>query len=413
MGNIIVVGSEGQCSCRLIGPALDSLQDDGQANVLATCDITKRTENGYGSNDTPHVVRKEGEKLSETLKDYKSGEPIVFLANPNDFHTPDSIDLIENGFKVIVEKPYCVPGDIRNPKIDPLEELNTFNAAIKEESDKIFPIDHYMASRVSQILSLTGALKQDSYMFNHGIPRFEETLEDLVGTPSSVQFDLLEGKGEVGDLGDRGIHLYDIRVGGGMIQDLLIHASFLFHMQDYIGGIDSDFADGSIKTARCNQYIEAANKKFEDAPIPDEYLGESYTEMNLETDNGVDVQLRLGKYILGRNQKRVVVRGDRGVIYSDLDTKTVSLFKPDFRDDGEDKAIKVINEWKNTPQSYHLVYEAAMQHFSGKGGFNYMTPTESSLRAQRLTLNALDKACKNNTDVRYNKGADPKDIFQE
>lgn len=320
--NIIVVGT-GDYYVRVLSRVLSQLEEENFANVVATVDITERRRSEYLA-DVEHRVRTGGRLLSSLLSDFSELNPIVFLGHANPFHTPDAIDLVKNGYRVIIQKPYCINHiqfsdlllEVQNSAsaICMLESCQTWNAVLLA----------FLAGKIKECVFSSTRDFGDLCCDTHENPLwFWGKIEELIGAPRYVQSNILEGSAEFGRLDHRGSHLIDLEEGGGMIQDLGLHAiAPLLTLESYLGQVvDSNF-DGTVRIARCQEYLDMVGSHFQ---IPKERIGETYAEIRFTTQIGIPITVLVGKYVLGRNERNIVIVGDHGILNFDMTRMTASV----------------------------------------------------------------------------------------
>lgn len=407
--DIITVGL-GEYGTSVLAPTLQIMQEEGLVRLIATVDIKQRSDALRAAvfDQVDHRVRESGQGLSDLLSDFKKKDPIVILGHSNDCHTPDAVDLATNGFRVIVEKPYFVNSG----------EAQVFCDLVLKQGDAVALAEYYLAMKVSPLLLFAGNLHQDSFYFNRpgllveheGIKQFGTSLHNLVGmikeiigAPRFVYVDVLEGEGSTGRVDHRGEYLVNRKKGGGMIQDLGIHAlSPLFAIEEYIGAIDKDFSGGDVRTAVCKEYEGVIQEKFH---LPPEDLGETYAEMRFETSKGVPAIITIGKYVLPqKNQRRVLIVGDEGHLMHDMSTCTLYVSHRD------NAPVRLIEAPKLPGSKYYPVIRACLEQLEGKSPFLFDF-TGAALGAQECALRALMRAIDQGPDATYRAGASPKNIF--
>ena len=133
MENIIVVGN-GDVFHRFIAPSLELLEHEGRAKTLCTIDIRQRADLEYLSEKIEHRIRTPDEKLSDLLEDKKNESPIVILSHDTDMHYSDSKELLNSGFRVMLEKPY----------VSSAQQFKDFEKLVSENSGRIFLMEYYL-----------------------------------------------------------------------------------------------------------------------------------------------------------------------------------------------------------------------------------------------------------------------------
>ncbi len=410
MRKIILVGT-GDYYKNIVSSSLNIMKKEGLLELFATCsrdlkdlnkpDVFSRIE---------HIGRSGPEKLSVLLSDFRNEETIVLLSHANKFHTPDAEDLVRNNFKVIVEKPYCINKS----------QLGTLQNLISSQPDKIGLLEYYLTMKSIPLLILAGEIKKDSFYFKKegllkkckglrsfvdNITKLSGRIEEFIGKPKFVLVDLFEGEGQTGRLNHRGASLCDLRKGGGMIQDLGIHAvSPLFALEDYLGNIDESFKKGKVRIAKCKEYIQMVKRKF---GLPNNYIGETYAEIEFSTSKSVPIKVSVGKYVLNnKNQRKMVIIGSKGKAF--LDLSSCSL----FLSTNNRPEIKIIEIPQKPSSKYYPVIRAGLEVLEGHSPFSFNV-RETALRAQLFILNVLEKAYLGKIKIGlYKSGVLPQDIFK-
>ena len=409
MTKIIVVGT-GNYYKNFLAPSLSLLKKERLAEVLATL---SRERGDINKPDffsrTEHVARTVKEQLSSLFADFQSEKTIIVLSHVNDLHTPDAADLIKHNFKVIIEKPYCINQS----------QLRVLQGLVRNNPRKIGLLEYYLLMKSSPLLILAGKIKKNSfyfqkkgllkiysglYQFAQDLKNFSGRLKELIGEPKSVLVDLLEGEGMTGRLDHRGPHLSDLRQGGGMIQDLGLHAiSPLLVLEDYLGQIDDSFEKGEVRIARCREYLQMARKKFK---IPEKYIGETYAEFSFTTAKKIPIRIAVGKYTPdNKNQRRIIIEGSRSRVHLDLNSCTLFLLTE------KKSEIKTLEIPKAPEFKYYPVLRATLEALVGRNPF-YFDATSAALKAQSFILNVLKKAYSKKDKIPlYPAGALPQNIF--
>lgn len=387
MRTIITVGV-GDYYARIVGPTLLKMQAEGIIDHAATVDVRPKKQ----ADGIEHIIRKE-EPLSELLSRFKDRDPMVILAHTNHMHVPDTIDLSTHGFKVALEKPYALT----------IESLNTLLRHANLEN--VYLLEYYLMMKTAPLLFGYGKIHKRSFYTSFMKPReglsayadtvagFYNKLPDIVGIIRSVSSDVLEGEGEVGRLNHRGVATSDIRAGGGMIQDMLIHA---IAPVAAIGSEVGKLIHRSSRVAISFEYSQMAETTF---GLKKGHIGESYAEVDATTSEGVSARLRVGKYVFGdRNVRGVTLEGDKGRVY--MDTNDCVLYV---------NGIPVLEITKDE-YKYYAVIRSAIEFFDGKPLYNFNQNTISS-KSQGLVLHIQDEVYRTLVPVYYHEGAWPEDIF--
>ena len=223
---------------------------------------------------------------------------------------------------------------------------------------------------------------------------FSGRLPELVGEIRRIDVEVLEGEGETGTLEGRGVDTIDIRTGGGMILCMVIHAiPPLLALEKFIGTLP-DKAGFSVRTARCQEYMKMAKRRF---ALPKEFIGESYAEVSCTTAKKVEINVRIGKYIFGdRNRRGVRISGSRGEVYLDWNSCTLFI---------NGKPVLEMNK------SYYPVLRAALAQVEGESLFSF-NPVDVLARAQELVFDIRRLAYQNEGELYYERGVHPEHIFK-
>lgn len=401
--NIITIG-EGDYWKNLLVPSLQQLEREGLLHHIASVDIRQQSH----TDDLDHLLRQENQPLSDLLAKFESQSPVVILGHANDWHTRDTVDLLDHGFHVVLEKPYC---------LDP-SELRALNSSLTEHSANLTLAEYYLMMKSIPLLIVAGKVKPDSFYYQkEGVVRVHEGLRpyatnldaisgkllELIGRPRLVYADVLEGEGSTGRVEHRGSHVTDLKKGGGMIQDLTSHAVIaLFALEDYIGAIDTTFSAGKVLVAHCREYKNWAQEKLQ---LPEERIGETYAEMEFVTSTGVPVRAAVGKYILKqKNQRRIVIVGDEGQALLDMSSCTLSL------SDGDKVPQKILEIPKSPESKYYPVVRTCLEIIAGTSPYTF-DATKAAYDAQKLILNIAEKAAAQDKVHLYPAEALPREIF--
>lgn len=393
MRKIIVVGL-GDYYKKILQPSLERLRGEGRVELAATVDVVQSSQ----LSGVEHLVRS-GEPLSVLLKKFLNDDPVVILAHANHMHVSDTIDLCTNGFKVALEKPYAL-------NVDSLYSL--FSSV---PSQNYFLIEYYLMMKAIPLLLGYGQIKRESFYCdesivdsmqyltesNTGPDTFSGSLPEIIGDIESINVDLLEGEGETGTLSHRGVSLVDIRAGGGMIQDLGIHAlAPLYAIGGLFGSLELKPDHKSLRIAKCFEYVTMAKDKF---GLTDAYIGETYAEFSLSSKTHVKVQIRLGKYILGdRNQRGITIVGKRGTAYLDLNNPTLFI-----------NGVPALG-LKKDQYKYYPVLRAMIDYFDDLPLFVFPV-NKASAKAQEAVINVQSEAYRVGVPQYYQHGTNPEDIF--
>jgi len=408
MRDIVLVGA-GEYYRQIIGPSLKKLVDEGLARVLCVVDIKDNFDSSIFDSPVEYRKRAAGERLSFLLSDLKSLNPMVILGHGNESHISDAKDMVEAGFTVALEKPYCINKS----------DLVSLKRLLDEYPSRIVLLEYYLQMKSAPLLILAGKIKSDSfYCTTSDILKIERELaavaetidgafgkmKQLIGDAVKVDIELLEGEGRVGRLDHRGAHLSSIKSGGGMVLDLGIHAIVAsFALEDQLGKIDTSFSHGIVRVARCNEHVEAAVNILK---LDEEDIAETYAEMQFITSKNIPVRVAVGKYILpNQNRRHITIYGEKGKLVMDLSDCFVEW------EDQDGARKKLFSIPKQPDSKYYPVLRAALELIAGNSLFNF-SPNNAALGAQTLMLNIRDRAYTDQSiPMTFNAGADPKSIF--
>jgi predicted dehydrogenase len=404
MENIVVVGT-GDVFHRFIAPSLEILEHQNLLKILATVDIKKRGPLEYLSEKIEYRIRTPDQSLPDLLNDLKEKDPIVILAHDNDLHYQDTRELVSAGFRVMLEKPYVVSKN----QLDSLKKIN------EENPEKIFLMEYYLMRKMSPLFLLSGAINPKSfYVGTEEVFREREVTEDLslysgklreiVGDPVSARINILESQRDSGKLDHRGAHVFDVRRGGGMIQDMGIHSIIpLFVLEEYLGKVDKSFSDGKVRTARCHEFDEIAGNTYN---IPEKFRGETYAEMDISTNKGIPIKISVGKYIAdSHSQKNFVIQGTRGKVDLNMHENYMNIYRGNTLLD----RIDLVNTKRHR---YYPVIRTGLEFFAGNNPLS-IDLSSTQLNTQELTLNIVGKARENSNVPKYDGGEIKSNIFTD
>jgi len=403
MDDVIIVGT-GECYYKLVGKPLEEMQRKGLVNVIGTVDLRPKDASKQDPfANAPHILREKKQSLCEVLNNYKEKNPVVFLIHSNEFHTPDAEELIEGGFRALVEKPYSIT----------VPQANIMKNLVKNHPKSIALAEYYLAMKSAALMVLAGIVKKDGFLFTDNMLKPQGNLKDpsmlhgklreVIGEPKKVSVYILEGILDgIGSVDYRGPHLTDLRLGGGMIQDLGLHAlTPVLALEEYLGSINPSFANGKIKIARAHEYIAMAEQKF---GLMLDDIGESYAEMDLVTSQGIPVHIAVGKYI-PKNNRQIIIEGSKGKVVLDLNDCVLTCL-PD------NNASPYFGCQLGCQKSYVPVIRSGLEELSSKSAYT-ISVTAVAWNAQELVLNVLNKAHSAKQDIRYASTIDnPEKIFK-
>lgn len=400
MENIVVVGT-GDVFQRFISPSLELLEYEGLIKTLTTIDIKSRARLEYLSENLEHRIRVSNEKLSSLLSDLRSRNPIVILAHDNDYHYQDTEDLVSNSFRVMLEKPYVT----NKTDFSKLKEL------ISKKSESVYLMDYYLMRKMSPLFLLSGALSLDGFYlttesvfvteeYGDGIKRHFGKLEEILEKPLSISVKILETSGDSGRLEQRGAHTFDTRRGGGMVQDMGIHALVpFFVLGNYLGQTDISFNEGIARTALSKEIYNFCKSNF---TFSDEHIAETYAEIDFKTQEGIPVKIAVGKYVAHASaQKNLVITGTKGKIDLDMHENHLSVFKGH-------KLVDKIGLVNPKRSRYYPVIRTGLEFFAGRNPFS-IDLSQTMLNSQELIFNILEKIPEKK--IFYSNGEPVQNIF--
>lgn len=392
---LVLVGT-GEYYQKILIPALTRLTSEEIVEPILTVDVKPRKEEAHPVFSlVPHRVRKEGEKLSTMLVDVAGMHPVVILGHANHLHVSDAEDLVQSGFRVLIEKPFALTR----------EELSRLEKVIDKELPRVGLIEYYLTMKSAPLFACTGQLKKGSFFFSDGLMKVDDgggnsSLVDSIGTIESVAIDVLEGEGLVGRLDHRGVHLIAREKGGGMIHDLGIHAiAPLIPLEDLIGELLPSTMQ--VRTAHSAEYVEMAKNLFGLSPYE---IGESYADITLKTTKDVPVRIRVGKYVChNENRRSLTLVGSQGSLTLDLSHPHITLSQR-----GEEN--RGMYAFPKTDEKYYSVLRTSLLELQGESPYSFRV-SRSALKAQALVLHAVAMTQDRGVENLYDAELDLEDIF--
>ena len=377
MHNIVVVGT-GDYYAKTLAPVLARLQKEGFLKVVVTIDSTERRP-GIALAEVRHRRREPEIPLKNLIADLKPLNPIVILAHANLYHATDAEDLVQHGFRVILQKPYAINQD----------ELRILENILDHYPQRLALVESYQTWNALLFLFLAGVVKSTVFDSPNNYGRLSTSissgywgqLRSLIGQPRYVQVNILEGSKTFGHLNHRGQHLIDLRQGGGMIQDLAIHAlAPLMTVENLIGQIQDV---GCVRIARCQEYLEMVATRFN---LPLKQVGETYAEMGFTTTTDIPVIAQIGKYVLGKDQRNITMVGDLGTIHCNLTNLSVTIIL------GEEIFSPLTFALQQLPLVHYTAIKEAINELLGQDQILEYSATAVNLRCQSLVLKVLKSA---------------------
>ena len=150
--HLVMVGT-GNYWKGLVKPSLEALTKQGLISGVTTIDISADPES------PDHRIREEGQPLSEIVDSLGQEEPYVLLAHPNQLHTPDAKDILENtrsNPRVLIEKPYAIDDS----------QLQTMGTLLKAHTTRLALLEYYLTMKGVPLLVFGGAVKTESFYFD-------------------------------------------------------------------------------------------------------------------------------------------------------------------------------------------------------------------------------------------------------
>jgi len=374
MHNIVVIGT-GDYYAKTLAPVLAQLQKEGFLNVVVTIDSVERRP-CVALAEVDHRRREPGIPLRNLIADLKPLNPIVILAHANLYHATDAEDLVQHGFRVILQKPYAINQD----------ELQILEHILDHYPQRLALVESYQTWNALLFLFLAGMVKSTVFNSPNSYGRLSASvsndywgqLRSLIGPPRYVQVNILEGSKMFGHLNHRGQHLIDLQQGGGMIQDLAIHAlAPLMAVENLIGQIQN--AD-CVRIARCQQYLKMVATRFN---LPLKQVGETYAEMRFTTTTNVPVVVLVGKYVLGKDQRNITMVGEFGTMHCNLTNLSVTIIL------GEEIFSPLTFALQRLPLVHYTTIKEAINELLGQNQILEYSATAVNLRCQSLVLEVL------------------------
>ncbi len=409
MQNVIVVGV-GEYYTDIVGPSLQLLEQEGVLKVICLVDVielSKKAKNFFSKAE--FRKRQDNQPLSELLKDLRNSETIVLLGHVNNLHASDAKDLTENGFKVMLEKPYF----LNNSQSKIVKNIIGSN-----DLNQLILLEYYIQMKTIPLLILAGKIKKDSFYLTkpnllqteEGMLVYAKSVNDLVGQlkkiigkPQKVVVELLEGEGKTGRLDHRGAYLSDIKIGGGVILDLGIHAfAPLFILEDYLGEIDVSFLGGFVRAAKCKEHIEMCKEKF---LLPENEVAETCAEIKMNTKIGIPINVIVGKYVLpDKNRRQIVIYGDKNMVKMDLSNCSLSIIN-------NGKEEKILTFPKKSDSKYYSVVRSGLEISKNNSPFTFNLK-QKALKVQSFVLNVRHLAYQTKINEFFLAGIEPIEIFK-
>lgn len=405
MENLIIVGC-GDHFRTNVGPSLASLEAGGYAKVIATVDLQPLIEKpAFLRNPVPHIIRAQDKSLARSIREYSEADPVVVLAHSHDCHAKDALDLVSEGFRVILEKPYALKAS----------DLSLIRDVMRRTPQRLALAEYYLMMKAAPLLHAAGLLKPDSFYLRE--PGYLERVDgngpapdslvgvlDTIGRPRMVYVDLLEGEGLTGRFEHRGRQFADTRVGIGVILDLAIHALAPVAALEGLLGSLPPASSVSLATAVCDTFVRFASSAYS---VPAQCVPETYAELALTTSLGIPLVTTVGKYVIrNENQRRLLIVGDEGEALLDMSDCTLSIAR---RGKGHTMLLRAP---KRSETKYLAVFRACLLALAGGAPYNF-DASEVAVRSNEFTLELYSRACEQGLDrSQYPSGAAPGTILR-
>lgn len=377
MRNVIVVGC-GEQYRQNTAPTLAWMESAGEIKVIATVDLKPMQAPLHRDGPTAlHLVRAPGQPLADCLKSFRHDDPVVYLAHSHSCHVSDTFNLVEDGFSVVLEKPYAIlPAD-----------LQRLGALVKAHPRQVALAEYYLMMKSAPLLCAAGLLQPESFYFREpgylaapGETRVEDAYGILqrIGRPRMLMADVLEGGGATGRFQHRGRQFADSTEGIGVLLDLALHAlAPIFALEELVGVVPPE-REVAASTAVCDAFVRFADIRYR---VPPQRVPETYAELAFRTSTGVQVLVAAGKYVLpNQNQRRLILIGDEGVAILDFSSCKLSLALRD------QCPIPLLHAPKQTETKYVAVLKACLAQLTGDSPYCF-DPADIALRANVLASN--------------------------
>lgn len=317
--NLTLIGA-GEYWRQYISRIASELEMDGFAKVQAAVDTRGSGEielkPGVG-----HILRTyPNEPLSDLIA--PTQPDVVIIANPNRFHVDDAEELVNKGFRVLMEKPYA--SDER--------EVSRV-AALLTNTNRLALSEYYLHEKTAALQILIGSVPTSSFYFEKpgmltgnvdALREHAGKFRAIVGQITSIDTILFEGEGKTGSFLHRNDDL-SIAPWGGVIHDIGIHA-----LAPIIGLTGSlRVQPESLNVAVCDEhqrhFLESHSR---------ENVSETYAEVDFVSSEGFPVSFKVGKYVLGwqlnpaggRNERVITINGTNGKVVMDTSNRVMQVF---------------------------------------------------------------------------------------
>ncbi len=230
-------------------------------------------------------------------------------------------------------------------------------------------------------------------------------LQECIGDAREVHVNVLEGDHACGSVDHRDPYLCDRTAGGGMIQDLGMHACTpLVALEPYFGKIMFN----SLRVAYCDSYLNHARNILQ---LSNENIAETYGEMQGTTSKNVHIHIAVGKYVFGYNERSMRITGTKGVVRYDLTNNILVLEQKDHVPLKHFKTMTTpLLFAKKTETKFYPVLRSALEIARNNNPF-FFDLNVVALRSQKYLLEAGERVPKT-ISVTYKKDAIAGNIFE-
>ena len=265
---------------------------------------------------------------------------------------------------------------------------------------------------MSPLFVLSGLIDKNSFYMNPNevfreknsdkkINSYLGVLQEILGDPVSLKIKIIESQGDSGKVDHRGAHVFDKRRGGGMIQDMGIHALIpIFSLENYIGNLTLSNENSHPKIASSKDFYKIAKDKYN---LSENFIAETYAEMNFITDRNIPIQVSVGKYVAdNRTQKNLIFQGEKGKIDLNMHENHLNIYE------GK-KVIGRIDLVNLKRSRYYPVLRSGIEFFSNNNPLLH-NPYSIQMQSQKLVLDTLSKLNPEKI-ILYDNGEKPENIF--
>lgn len=210
-----------------------------------------------------------------------AADKIAFILSPNNFHASQALDFLNRNIRFYVEKPVAIKSS----------EIDQLDAAVAKAKEPSYYGDYYFFKALG-LLSLMGIempfkehlkIEQD---YGHALRNAMDTGKPLLGNIRKIEASLLEGEGSAGTIQGRE-WLGDIKQGGGMLFDLMVHLTNIAGMLD----LSVDTIDKVYLGTRTDE-----RGKYNPLSLYNWDTAEDFAQVQGKTSNSIPIKFAVGKY---------------------------------------------------------------------------------------------------------------------